>query len=42
MRILLMVVLFLVVVGGLALVGYAVFFDLPAPQTDISVPVEPR
>lgn len=42
MRYFLIAVLFLVVVGGAALVGYSLLFELPAPQRDISVPVEPR
>lgn len=42
MRFLLRTVIFLVVAGGLALVGYAMFSDLPAPQGEVSVPVEVR
>ncbi len=33
--------LFLVALAALILVGYAVFFDLPAPTRDIVIPVEP-
>lgn len=42
MRLLLRMVMFLVVAGGLALVGYAMFSELPAPQSEVSVPVEIR
>ncbi len=42
MRLLLRIVAFLVVAGGIALVGYAMFSELPAPQSEVSVPVEVR
>lgn len=38
---LLKLLLFLVVLAAVILVGYAVFFDLPAPTRDIVIPVEP-
>lgn len=34
-----MVLAVLVVLGGLAILGYAVFFDLPAPVQEITIPV---
>jgi len=40
MRWLLGLVLFLFVLGILALLGFAFFSDLPAPERDIVVPVE--
>jgi hypothetical protein len=42
MRIILKAVAILALLGALGLVGYAVFFELPAPQRDVTVPVEPR
>jgi hypothetical protein len=42
MRFFLKALVVLVFLGGLALVAYAVFFDLPSPQRDIVVPVEQR
>ena len=42
MRFVLKAVLFLVVVAGIALVGLAIFSDLPAPTREISVPVEAK
>jgi hypothetical protein len=42
MRFLLKALVFLLFIGALALIGYAVVFDLPAPQSDIVVPVEAR
>lgn len=30
----------LIVLGGLAVVGYAVFFDLPAPVKEVTIPIE--
>ena len=42
MRFVLKAVLFLVVVAGVALVGLAIFSDLPAPTREISVPVEAK
>jgi len=42
MRFVLRAVLFLVVVAGVALVGLAIFSDLPAPTREISVPVEAK
>jgi hypothetical protein len=40
MRIVLRAILYLVVIAGLGLVGYAVFSDLPAPTREIVLPVE--
>lgn len=40
MRLLLRIVAFVVVAGGLTLLGYAMFSELPAPQSDVTVPVE--
>jgi hypothetical protein len=40
MRIVLRTILYLVVIAGLGLVGYAVFSDLPAPTREIVLPVE--
>jgi hypothetical protein len=42
MRILLKLLALIAVVGALALVAYALVFDLPAPQRDIVIPVEQR
>ena len=42
MRILVRTVLFLVVVAGAGLVGYAIFSDLPAPTREVVLPVEPK
>jgi hypothetical protein len=42
MRILLKLLALIAVVGALALVVYALVFDLPAPQRDIVIPVEQR
>jgi hypothetical protein len=42
MRFLIRIVVFLVVAGGLTLLGYAMFSELPAPQNEIVVPVEVR
>ena len=40
MRIVLRAILYLVVIAGLALVGFAIFSDLPAPTREIVLPVE--
>jgi hypothetical protein len=42
MRFLLKALLVVAVAGGVALVVYALVFDLPSPQRDIVVPVEER
>ncbi|HPG22714.1 MAG TPA: hypothetical protein PLH75_07990 [Amaricoccus sp.] len=42
MRFVLKAVLFLVVAAGVALLGLAIFSDLPAPTREISVPVEAK
>ena len=39
MRFVLRAILYLVVIAGLGLVGYAVFSDLPAPTRVIVLPV---
>jgi hypothetical protein len=41
MRFLIKAVLLLLVLGGIALVGYAMFWDLPAPEREIVIPVQP-
>jgi hypothetical protein len=41
-RFLFLAVFALLVFGGLALVGYALFFDLPPPSREIVEPVEIR
>lgn len=40
MRLLVKAVLYLVVFGVLALLGFAIFSDLPAPSREISLPIE--
>jgi hypothetical protein len=35
-------ILFLAVVGVLALIGMAVFTDLPAPQRQVEIPIEAK
>lgn len=40
MRFLLRIVLFFGVAAGVTLLGYAIFSELPAPQSEVSVPVE--
>jgi hypothetical protein len=40
MRRVLVAILLLVVVGGLGLVGMAIFSDLPAPQRRVELPIE--
>ncbi len=30
------------VICGIGLVGYALFFELPAPTTEVTLPVEPN
>ncbi len=42
MRLIVKAVVLLLVVAVVALVGYALLFDLPAPVRDISVPIEAR
>ena len=42
MRRVLMAILFLVVAGVLALVGVAIFADLPAPQREVEIPIEAK
>jgi hypothetical protein len=42
MRTLLRIVLYLVLVAVVALLGIAIFSDLPAPQREVEVPIEPK
>ena len=39
MRIVLKSILFVAAVGGVALVGFAIFSDLPAPEREVSIPI---
>lgn len=36
------VLFYLAVFGGIGLVGYALFFDLPAPQSEVTQSIEPK
>jgi len=36
------ILFYLAVIVGLGVVGYALFFDLPAPQSEISQPIQPN
>jgi hypothetical protein len=42
MRFLLKALVFVVVIGAITLLAYALLFDLPSPQRDIVVPLEGR
>jgi hypothetical protein len=42
MRTILRIVLYLVLVAAVGLLGIAIFSDLPAPQREVEVPVEPK
>lgn len=42
MRLVYKVVLLLVILAVVALLGFAIFSDLPAPSREISVPIEAR
>lgn len=42
MRFLLKAIVFVVLIGAVALLAYALLFDLPSPQRDIVVPLEGR
>lgn len=42
MRFVLRGLLYLAVAASLALLGFAIFSDLPAPRRAIELPVEPR
>ena len=42
MRYVLRAVLFLVLAAGLALLGFAMFSELPAPKRQIEITVEPK
>ena len=39
---LLKILFYLAILSGLGLVGYALFFDLPAPTTEVTLPIEPN
>jgi hypothetical protein len=39
---LLKAVALIALIGVIALIGFAIFSDLPAPEREISIPVEPR
>jgi hypothetical protein len=36
------IILFFAILTAAIVIGYAVFFDLPAPTRDITIPVEPN
>lgn len=40
MAVLLRYLVYLAILGALVVAGYALFFDLPAPQTEIVTPVD--
>jgi hypothetical protein len=42
MRTFVRIVAYLVVLGSVGLVGFAIFSDLPAPQRQVSLPVEAK
>lgn len=42
MRMVFRALAYLVILGGIALLGFAIFSDLPAPRREISLPVEAR
>jgi hypothetical protein len=42
MRLVFRIVLYLVLVAVVGLLALAVFSDLPAPQREVTVPVEPK
>lgn len=33
---------YLTIFAGIGLVGYALFFDLPAPQSEVTRPIQPN
>lgn len=39
---LLKILFYLAIICGIGLVGYALFFDLPAPQIEVTQPIEPN
>ena len=36
------ILFYLAILCGVGLVGYALFFDLPAPTTEVTLPIEPN
>ena len=42
MRLVFRVILYLVLVAVVGLLALAIFSDLPAPQREVTVPVEPK
>ncbi len=36
------VLFYLAVIGGIGIVGYAMFFELPAPQSDVTQSITPN
>lgn len=42
MRILVKAVIYLAVLGLVALMAFAIFSDLPAPSREVSIPIEAR
>ena len=42
MRLVFRIVLYLVLVGVVGLLALAIFSDLPAPQQEVTLPVEPK
>ncbi len=36
------ILFYLAILGGIGLVGYALFFELPAPTTEVTMPIEPN
>jgi len=39
---LLKILFYLAIICGIGIVGYALFFDLPAPQSEVTLPIEPN
>ena len=42
MRLVFKAVLGVVLIAAVGLVGYAIFFDLPSPERDIVIPIQPQ
>lgn len=36
------ILFYLAIICGIGIVGYALFFDLPAPQSEVTLPIEPN
>ena len=36
------VIFYLAVIGGIGIVGYALFFELPAPQSEVTQAITPN